>query len=170
MIAAKVAGDAVSFLTALNQDICERVELEHRDSGDPFLPHETLSRGAGACRDTAVLFVDACRSVGIAARFASGYHLNEDADEANELHGWAEAYIPNAGWRGFDPSVGIVVADEHVTVAASSSPQDTAPVTGAYCGLCNDESGYASRREKRDAPNRRMLTPAIGLHGCEVLT
>lgn len=133
-LAQKVHGDPVDFLYALNQEICDRIELEHRDTGEPMQPTDTLRSGSGACRDAAVLFMDACRAVGLAARFASGYHLNDDPDEANELHGWAEVYIPNAGWRGFDPSVGVLVADEHVTIAASARACNTVPVAGAYCG------------------------------------
>ncbi|MDG2384025.1 MAG: transglutaminase family protein [Pirellulaceae bacterium] len=150
------AGDPVRFLIDLNQEICNQIQLEYRDSGDPFTPHETLRRGAGACRDTAVLFIDACRSVGMAARFASGYHLNETPDESNELHGWVEAYLPNAGWRGFDPSVGIAVADEHVTVATASLPRNTFPVTGNYCGQAIPEMKTRVAVQKLSPPTREF--------------
>jgi len=133
-VASQTHHDPLDFLIALNQEICNRIEFKHRDQGKPLAPWITLERGSGACRDTAVLFIDACRSVGLAARFASGYHLNTDTKQANELHGWVEVFLPNAGWRGIDPTVGIWVADEHVTVAASAHSGHCAPVSGAYCG------------------------------------
>ncbi len=133
-IASQTDHDPIDFLIALNQEICNRIEFKHRDQGEPLAPWKTLERGSGACRDTAVLFIDACRSVGLAARFASGYHLNPDTDQANELHGWVEVFLPNAGWRGIDPTVGIWIADEHVTVAASAHANLCAPASGAYCG------------------------------------
>ncbi|MCP4190984.1 MAG: transglutaminase family protein [Planctomycetaceae bacterium] len=158
-IAKASGGDPVRFLIDLNQEICNQIELEHRDSGDPFTPQETLGRGRGACRDTAVLFIDACRSTGIAARFASGYHLNEDPDDSNELHGWVEAYLPNAGWRGFDPSVGIAVADEHVTIATASSPRDTFPVTGNYCGQATPTMETQVAVQKLPEADRKFHRP-----------
>ena len=132
-IASQTHHDPLDYLIALNQEVCNRIELKHRDQGDPLAPWKTLESGSGACRDTAVLFIDACRSVGLAAKFASGYHLNPDTEQANELHGWVEVFLPNAGWRGIDPTVGVWVANEHVTVAASAQPGHSTPISGAYC-------------------------------------
>jgi transglutaminase-like putative cysteine protease len=84
----------------------------------------------------AALFIDVCRALGIAARFVSGYEESETlgVGEGGELHAWAEIYIPGAGWRGYDPSRGLAVAQSHVAVAAAATATGTAPVTGTYRG------------------------------------
>ena len=92
-----------------------------------------LAAGRGACRDLAVLFVACCRAVGLAARFASGYAHSETA-QPTELHAWGEVFLRGGGWRGYDPGLGLAVADRHVTVAAAADPRDAAPVTGTFRG------------------------------------
>jgi transglutaminase-like putative cysteine protease len=143
----EAGGEIAPFLSALAGRIRERVEHETRDHGDPLPSEVTLGQGRGACRDAAVVFVDACRVVGIAARFVSGYQegLPEDGAGAvpsgsnglappdeRALHAWAEAYVPEAGWRGFDPSQGLAVADRHVALAAAATPKDAAPTEGSF--------------------------------------
>jgi transglutaminase-like putative cysteine protease len=78
--------------------------------------------------------VEACRCVGLPARFVSGYHLLEPKPEHYDLHAWAEVYLPGAGWRGFDPSGIGVIDDRYITLATSSKPELTAAVTGSFSG------------------------------------
>jgi transglutaminase-like putative cysteine protease len=59
---------------------------------------------SGACRDSGVLLIALCRSLGIPARFVSGYQENDPDTERQDLHAWCEAWIPGGGWRGFDPT------------------------------------------------------------------
>jgi transglutaminase-like putative cysteine protease len=80
-----------------------------------------------------VLYIEACRAMGLAARFVSGYRVKEPEGVGRELHAWAEVWVPSLGWRGFDPTIGKPVADQHVAVAAGS-PTSSAPVTGTYWG------------------------------------
>ena len=72
--------------------------------------------------------------MGIAARFVSGYEIGAAEADGGDLHAWAEVYLQGGGWRGFDPSRGLAVADSHVAVAAASDPLLAAPVTGTYRG------------------------------------
>src|SRR5690606_27947417 len=88
------------------------------------------AEGKGACRDLAMLFIDACRSQGLAARFVSGYAWQDAAQAEHDLHAWAEVYLPGGGWRGFDPSTGLATADHHIAVAACAVPDGAAPTTG----------------------------------------
>lgn len=146
-VAGEAGGELSPFLSALAGRVRERVEHENREEGDPQGSEETLERSRGACRDAAIVFVDACRAMGIAARFVSGYQewLPEDGDPVGEgvpssgqlppeqhLHAWAEAYVPMAGWRGFDPSQGLAVADRHVALAAAAAPKGAAPTEGSF--------------------------------------
>ncbi len=105
-----------------------------REEGLPKRPSETLASQEGACRDLTVLYLDLCRWQGLAARFVSGYWRGGKASERRYLHAWAEVYLPGAGWRGFDPSSGLAVGDDHIAVAASPDPDGAAPVFGTYGG------------------------------------
>ncbi len=72
---ARSAGDAtLAFLVALCREVREQSVYTIREEGDPKAPADTLNDKRGSCRDLAVLFMDACRAQGIAARFVSGYH------------------------------------------------------------------------------------------------
>jgi transglutaminase-like putative cysteine protease len=127
-------GEVVPFLTRLTETISHRVKVVHRDQGTPWPPATTIEQRQGACRDLAVLWIDICRAVGLAARFVSGYQEGDRDQDKRYLHAWAEVYLPGAGWRGFDPTHGLAVSDRHVAVAASADPQHAAPVTATYRG------------------------------------
>lgn len=123
----------VAFLTALSRDISQNFVYERREVGPPMLPEHTLIGRKGTCRDFAQLFVACCRALGIAARFVSGY-LYGNALQEHDLHAWAEVFLPGAGWRGFDPTEGNAVINNHVHLAASADPALIAPVTGVFRG------------------------------------
>jgi len=131
MLAAK--GETLPFLSLLAESIPKRLEYALREHGDAWTPAETMQHGQGSCRDFAVLFVDICRSAGIAARFVSGYCIGDEAADSH-MHAWAEVYLPGAGWRGFDPSRGLAISDDYIAVAAGQSPQDAAPTRGSFRG------------------------------------
>jgi transglutaminase-like putative cysteine protease len=128
------SSELVPFLTRLSTTICERFKLVRRAKGGPWQAATTMEQRQGACRDMAVLFIDACRCVGLAARFVSGYQDAYRNMDKRDLHAWAEVYLPGAGWRGYDPTRGLAVADRHVAVAAAADPQNAAPVTATYRG------------------------------------
>ena len=95
--------------------------------------------------------------VGLAARFVSGYsmHHPEEVSE-HELHAWAEVYLPGAGWRGYDPSLGLAVADGHVVLTAAPDHHLAAAVSGSYRGTgVGSTMGYAM--EVRTAPTLEEL-------------
>jgi len=132
-------GGATAFLAGLCARIASVIASEFRPEGDPRSGAETLALGRGACRDQAVLFIEACRYAGLAARFVTGYELSApagptDPSSEHELHAWAEVYLEGAGWRGYDPSQGLAVADRHVAVAAAADPGGAAPTWGTYRG------------------------------------
>jgi transglutaminase-like putative cysteine protease len=132
VLAKEAGGDPVAFLLRLNQWLSQKLAYEVRPEGDPQSPAETLHLQRGACRDLAVLFIAACRSVGLPARFVSGYHEGDPEQRMKELHAWAEAWLPGAGWRGFDPSCGLAVADRHVALAAAPDPAGAAALSGKF--------------------------------------
>jgi transglutaminase-like putative cysteine protease len=133
-LAAGANRQTMPFLAALNQTIFQTVRHVVRRDGAPKPPEATLAAQEGSCRDLAVLFCAACRAVGVTARFVSGYEREASLEESGEMHAWAEVYLQGGGWRGFDPSRGLAVADSHVAVAAATDPRLAAPVTGTYRG------------------------------------
>ncbi|MGB3138170.1 MAG: transglutaminase family protein [Nodosilinea sp.] len=130
-IAHRVDGSTGLFLTTLASDIYETCSYATRATGHPWPGGITLNNKLGSCRDFAVLFIEACQAVGVAARFVSGYEEGDPAAGDRDLHAWAEAYVPGGGWRGFDPTHGLAVSDRHVALAASPFPAQTLPIYGS---------------------------------------
>lgn len=122
------------FLNRLNSHLYENWQVVVRDEGDPFPPEMTMDQKEVSCRDLALLFIAVCRIAGIAARFVSGYQEGDPDSENRQLHAWAEVYIPGGGWRGYDPTHGLVVADRHIALAASHVPEGASPCTGSFRG------------------------------------
>ncbi len=130
----KAEEGTLGFLDELNSALFHRIRRVVRKEPGIQEASQTLREGSGACRDMAVLFVEVCRLSGIPARFVSGYRQSDAEHDEPELHAWAEVFIPGAGWRGYDPTLGLAVQDRHVALAASAQPLLTAPVIGAYRG------------------------------------
>ena len=98
-------------------------------------PAATLAQQRGSCRDVATLFIEACRYIGLAARFVSGY-LQGSATNIGHgaTHAWCEVYLPGAGWKGFDSTSGEVVGGHHIAVAVHRHPEAVPPVAGSFVG------------------------------------
>lgn len=141
-LADDAGGEVMGFLQLLTSEIYESIESIVRMEGDAMGADETLETGQGSCRDLAMLFVEVCRHAGIAARFVSGYQEGDPDQVDRELHAWASAYMPGGGWRGFDPTHGLVVSDRHVTLAVGAGALDAAPTSGNYRGDAMSELSY----------------------------
>lgn len=105
-------------------------------------PDETIQSGQGTCRDFAVLMMEATRSLGIAARFVSGYILIPGNDSSvtggGSTHAWMQAFLPGAGWIDFDPTNCIVGNRNLIRVAVGWSPENILPLWGTFTGRPND--------------------------------
>ena len=134
-LAVESGGDPRAFLDRLNATIFRTVRHDIRPEGAARPPEETLALGHGACRDVTMLSLAACRSLGIPARFVSGYQAHADTpDGRRHLHAWAQAFAPGLGWRGYDPTHGLDVSDGHVALCAAPDQAATMPVEGGYYG------------------------------------
>lgn len=122
------------FLTTLVHGMHRLFRHVTRPEGPAQPSAVTLDSQQGSCRDLAVLFADACRSLGLAARFVSGYDREAASSDPAYMHAWVEVYLPGGGWRGYDPSRGLAVSDSHVAVAAALTPELAAPISGGYAG------------------------------------
>jgi transglutaminase-like putative cysteine protease len=133
------AGDTLetlSLLQRINHFIHETFQYRRRDEIGVQTPAETLWKNSGSCRDFAALMLETCRFWGLAARFVSGYMLCEATEAGGaSTHAWAEVYLPGAGWKGFDPTTGLMTGAQHVTVAVSRNPERAAPISGSFVGL-----------------------------------
>ncbi len=131
--------DTVAFLTALNIAVKNALAYTVREEPGIQTPAQTLAFGSGSCRDYAVFFIALCRSLGIAARFVSGYLHEPPAPGVTHpvpptLHAWAEVYLPGAGWRGLDPTRGMACDDCWVPIAHSAIAESVNPVQGTFFG------------------------------------
>lgn len=124
-----------ALLDQINKAIAGSFTYFSREEPGVQTPGQTLSWGQGSCRDFATLFVEACRYLGLACRFISGYvHAPETEHWSATTHAWAEVYIPGAGWKGFDPTNGQVAGPRHIPVAVSRHPEAVPPVAGSFIG------------------------------------
>jgi len=153
-LADEAEGHAMPFVQLLNTRLYETIAQEVREEGPPHTAEDTLANRQGSCRDSAVLFIAACRAVGVAARFVSGYQEGDSDTDLRHLHAWAEVYAPGGGWRGYDPTHGLVVSDRHIALAAAPTAEWTMPLTGSFRGTgASWEMAYTLDIEVQEAPN-----------------
>jgi transglutaminase-like putative cysteine protease len=124
-----------SLLQRLCGHIHQNLSYQLREEPGVQSAAETLARGTGSCRDFASLFMEAARHLGLSARFVSGYlYAPPSAVNFGATHAWAEVYLPGAGWKGFDPTVGEIAGTTHFAVAVARRPESVPPVAGSFVG------------------------------------
>ncbi len=140
---------ALELLTRLSQGIHRQFTYRRREAKGIQSPAETLTLGEGSCRDFAWLMVEACRGLGFAARFASGYLATAFDGSPEGAHGathaWAQVRLPGVGWIDFDPTCGSVGKSALVTVAVVGDPADAMPLHGTFIGSASDPLGMEVR-------------------------
>ena len=104
-------------------------------------PVETLQYGSGTCRDFALLFMEAVRSLGFGARFITGYLYDPALDNAGgpmqgsgATHAWADVYLPGAGWVEYDPTNGLIAGQNLIRIAVTRDPSQAIPIAGTFDG------------------------------------
>jgi transglutaminase-like putative cysteine protease len=129
------ATETFALLDSINRGIATGFSYQLREEQGVQSLGTTLQMRSGSCRDFAALFTEACRHLGLASRFVSGYLFTWAGDARNAAtHAWAEVYLPGAGWKGFDPTSGEVAGDRHVAVAVARHPEAVPPVAGDFLG------------------------------------
>ncbi|MCB8883428.1 transglutaminase family protein [Acidisoma cellulosilytica] len=132
--------DTLALLKDINFGILSWISYQERDDEGTQSPVETLERGWGACRDLALLFVEAVRTLGFGARIVSGYLHNPSQEikgsaGAGTTHAWAEVYLPGAGWITFDPTNRSMGGANLIPVAVGRDIRQVMPVIGEFIGL-----------------------------------
>lgn len=138
--------NTIGFLVDLNKRLADTIEYTTRWDPGVQSTEQTFATKIGSCRDTSVLLVQILRHLGFAARFVSGYLVQLTNDQPDspkkdtlDLHAWAEAFVPGAGWLGMDPTSGMMATEGHIPLAATVDPADAAPVIGSASA---PESGF----------------------------
>ncbi|HPF58461.1 MAG TPA: transglutaminase family protein [Candidatus Competibacteraceae bacterium] len=123
------------LLDRLNRIITNEFNYMVREEPGVQSPAQTLRSRSGSCRDYATLFIEACRFLGLASRFVSGYSHVPGLDAGGAAtHAWAEVYLPGPGWKGFDPTAGELTGSRHIPVAVARHPEMAPPVAGSFVG------------------------------------
>ena len=126
--------DQIRFLHALMLAIRERLRFDVDAPYSGIGAGEALAHGHGTCQDFAHVFCAAARHIDIPARYVTGYLYRPDHPEVELGHAWAEAFVRDLGWIGFDPANGICPTDTHVRLAVGLDHLGAAPVRGARYG------------------------------------
>ncbi len=156
-----------AMLLDMNQAIRDQFTYAARDAEGTQPPTETLALGSGTCRDFALLMMEACRQLGIAARFVSGYlydpALDRDGDNdegvtgAGVTHAWLQAYLPGAGWVAFDPTNNLLGGDQLIRVGVARDPRQASPVSGSWSGAGDAYEGLSATVQVRRLPVSEWL-------------
>ena len=131
------AGEKIQTYTALQRiasHIFKNFTYKLREEPGVQTAKETLACNTGSCRDFAQLFMDAAKCMGLAARFVTGYLHAPGLDAAGATHAWAEVYLPGAGWKGFDPTIGAMAGTDHIPVAVARLSKSVPPIEGSFIG------------------------------------
>jgi uncharacterized protein (DUF2126 family)/transglutaminase-like putative cysteine protease len=141
--------NTIDMLVALNGKLQQGIRYLVRLEPGVQSGEQTFGLKSGSCRDSGWLMVQILRHFGLAARFVSGYLVQLTPDvkaldgpagperDFTDLHAWAEAYVPGAGWIGLDPTSGLLAGEGHIPLACSASPIGAAAVIGTILEPCN---------------------------------
>jgi transglutaminase-like putative cysteine protease len=138
-LAPAASSDTIALLRAMTVGMREQLAYVRRTERGVQTPSETLRRGSGSCRDFALLMIDGVRSLGLAARFVSGYIFVPGAESSDALgggatHAWLQVYLPGAGWVDCDPTNRIVGNRNLIRVAVAWDPAQAVPLWGSFIG------------------------------------
>jgi transglutaminase-like putative cysteine protease len=131
--------ETIALLKAMTLAIKEEFAYVRRSEKGVQRPEDTLRRRSGSCRDFALFMMEAVRSLGLAARFVSGYIYGPEADGAappggGSTHAWMQVYLPGAGWVDFDPTNSVVGNRNLIRVAVAWDHGHALPLWGTFTG------------------------------------
>ncbi|CAN7340716.1 transglutaminase family protein [Phenylobacterium sp. LjRoot219] len=128
------AEDTLSQLHRLMNELHQRMRFDTAATGVETAAAEAFREGHGVCQDYAHVFIAAARRMGVPARYVSGHLCRPDPAEQEAAHAWAEAYVPDLGWTGFDPANAVCPDQSYLRVAVGLDYLDAAPLRGARRG------------------------------------
>jgi transglutaminase-like putative cysteine protease len=121
-------------LFAINLTLFKEYQYVPGSTGIETTPYEVFTHKRGVCQDFANLFICLARLLGVPARYVCGYVFTGNTGAArarsDASHAWVQLYIPNIGWKAFDPTNGVLPRTDHVRLAYGRYYRDTAPTSG----------------------------------------
>ncbi len=145
LLAKTESGGTLDVLMAMTTGIKQQFQYAARDAEGVQTPLETLSLASGSCRDFAVFMMEAARSLGLAARFVSGYLYDESLIGASggmvgsgATHAWVQVFLPGAGWIEYDPTNALIGGRNLIRVAVARDASQAVPLAGTYTGQPDD--------------------------------
>ena len=158
--------DPLTVLRDLTTTLHKNFEYKPQSTQVDSPIDEALKTRAGVCQDFTHIMTSLVRGLGIPARYVSGYLVPREGAERerseNATHAWVEAYLPPAGWVGFDPTNNAVGCERHIAVAVGRDYDDVPPARGVFKGEAGSELGVAVSITRPDAPiPAQDLVPTI---------
>jgi transglutaminase-like putative cysteine protease len=139
--------DTLALLKVMVAGAATGIGYQSREEEGTQTPLQTIDRGWGSCRDFAVLFAEAARSLGFGARIISGYLYNPDRapalEGAGSTHAWTEIFLPGAGWITFDPTNRAVGGYNLIPLAVGRVIAQVMPMTGTFLGMTDAYLGMS---------------------------
>ncbi len=132
--AAGLAAEPVQRMHALMDGIREAMTYDPVPTDSTTTAAEAMTLRRGVCQDFAHVFIAAARHLGVPARYVSGYLYEPQIGVNVGGHAWAEVFVPDLGWVGFDPTNGNAPSEKHIRVAIGLDSLAAAPIRGARFG------------------------------------
>ncbi len=166
--------NTINVLLKMTKAVQEQFAYAKRTAPGVQTPLETLDLRSGTCRDFALFMMEAGRSLGLAARFVSGYLYEPAVDAIAEhmlagsgaTHAWVEFYIPGAGWLEFDPTNGLLGGINLLRVAVARDPHQAIPLRGSYFGLAED---FIDMKVSVNVSSQPLLAARVPGHGPHIV-
>jgi transglutaminase-like putative cysteine protease len=133
MAASAAGAKTLDKLHALMAAVRDAIDYKSGSTSTATTAAQALKAGAGVCQDHAHVFISAARAMKVPARYVVGYLLAQD-ENLTETHAWAEAYVPEIGWVGFDPANRLCPTDRYVRLGCGADSADAAPIRGNVSG------------------------------------
>jgi transglutaminase-like putative cysteine protease len=156
--------DPLSELRAINEAIHKRFTYRQQVTGVDSPIDHALETGEGVCQDFAHVMLACVRRRGIPCRYVSGYlfHGSGDTSIDGATHAWVEAFLPNLGWVGFDPTNNVAAGTRHIRVAIGRDYADVPPTKGVFRGRSANELAVAVQVSLADTSTMtRELMPVM---------
>ena len=154
-LGAEAGDDVLGFLHALMVQVNEHMTFDEDPTNSGTSASEAFALKRGVCQDYAHIFIACARSGGVPARFASGHFLRSDGVTSQQAgHAWAEAFVQDLGWIGFDAANGICTTDAHVRVAVGLDYLGAAPIRGTRYGGGTETLTVAVKVEQAGRPGQ----------------
>lgn len=160
--------DPLTVLRELNSALYEAFDYAPQSTHVDSPIDDALAQRKGVCQDFAHIMIALVRGLGIPCRYISGYlyHVKDQHDRSEEdaTHAWVEAWLPDLGWVGFDPTNNVLCAERHIRVSIGRDYADVPPTRGVFKGETESELSVSVQVEQMaELPTDLLPVPALDI-------